>query len=261
MPPLRVRYSGTMIVASLSEFLGWLGGASLWFVSNLGAPVLTGAVAGLAVPFVFRWESKAGEVRRHNREATDLNEDFRRFMSDLDRQVEGVVRRCLKEKGVEDLRTDVVAKQRAEEGRAPVAAILEADSPDITAALRAVGRTLGWTQEVKDAMFDALWRYRDEALRKRGKFIQLVEAEGKRHERYRRRKGCTYPALKLSEEARKILALWRERPNLFEDRAGDLLVHEDLTATERDLSVLETEGGFTWEAAKEAIRVADSQVG
>lgn len=246
-----------MIVALLSEIFCWLSGAAAWAVGNLGAPILTGAVAGLAVPLAFRWESTPGEVRQHDREVADLNEDFRRFMSDLSREVDVVVRKCLNEKSIKDFKADMAAKRREKEGRAPVADILEPDSPDITAALQAVGRMVQWTRVTKDAMFDALWRFRDEALRKQGKFIQLVEAESKRPARNRRRKGCGYPALQLSEEAREMLASWRKRPNPFEGQ-GDLLVDNDLTTSEPNLPALETENGFTWEAAKKAIFGPDS---
>jgi hypothetical protein len=241
-----------MILASLSEILCWLGEAVTWTASNFGAPILTGAVAGLAVPLAFRWESTPGEVRQHNREVADLNADFRRFMSDLSRQVEHEHQACVAEMSVEIAKREMEDQRRDAEGLPP-------QNPDLATELRRLGQRIGWTKRTTAAMFDALWRYRDEALRKRGKFIQIVEAESPRHEWYRRRKGCGHPALRLSEDARTVLDSWRKRPNPFEGSPEDLLVIRDLTAMELTLLPLELESGLTWAAAKRSILAAEDR--
>lgn len=226
------------------EILCWLGGAIAWSAGLFGAPILTGAVAGLAVPLAFRLESTPSEVRQHNREALDLTEDFRRFMSDLARQVQLVFRKAQSEMRIEQIKAGLAESN--------------GEKPELMDHLRRLENTHRWEREAKDAMDDALWRYRDEALRKRGKFIQIVESEGGRHERRRRRKQF-YPQLAISEEARQALESWRSRPNPFSDKGADdpLLAEYDPTALERDLFAFEKDDGLTWDAAKAAILSAD----
>jgi len=231
-----------MDLAPLGEIVCWIGGAAVWVFANLGAPILTGAVAGFAVPLAFRWESTPGEVRQHNREAMDLNEDFRRFMSDLGRQVQGTFRRLESEKRVAEIKANI-----------------QDEEPPLFDRLEHIGEKYRWEREAKEAMDDALWRYRDEALRKRGRFLALAESESKRHER-RRRSRNSYPTLAISQEARQALDSWRSRPNPFAEFDGDedrLLADFDPTGTEFDLLPLETDQGLTWDAAKQAILAAD----
>lgn len=225
------------------EILGWLGGAIAWSAGSFGAPILTGAAAGLAVPLAFRLESTPAEVRQHNREVLDLTEDFRRFMSDLARQVQLTFRKAQGEMRVEEIKANVAE---------------DSDDVELRDALQAMANKHRWEREVKEAMDDALWRYRDEALRKRGKFIQIVESESKRHE-WRRRRKQSYPVLAISLEARQALESWRSRPNPFSSEGDDdpLLAEYDPTATERDLLAFEKDEGLTWDAAKAAILSAD----
>ncbi len=231
-----------MAFAFLYEIVDWIGGVAGWAFENLGAPILTGAVAGFVVPLAFRWESTPGEVRQNNREAMDLNEDFRRFMSDLSRQVQGAFRRLESEKRVFEIKAN-----------------LQDEEPSMHDRLQHVADKLRWEREAKEVMNDALWRYRDEVLRKRGRFLALVESESARHERRRRSRGF-YPVLAISEEARQALASWRSRSNPFSEtkESDDLLLADfDPTATEFDLLPLETAEGLTWDAAKQAIHAAD----
>lgn len=235
------------ILGLLSEFLGSLGEAATWSAKNIGTPILAGAVAGLAVPLAFRWERTPAEVRQHNREVADLNEDLRRFMSDLSRQVEKAIRACLSEKRAAEIKANIERDGKADHER------------PLYERLNEVGNQVRWERESSAAMFDALWRYRDEVLRKRGRFLQIVEAETARHKHYRGRKGCGYPVLRLPDQARGALGSWRRRPNPFTEESDDLHVEEDVTALELALLPLETDDGLTWKAAQKAILMADKQ--
>jgi hypothetical protein len=248
-----------MILAFVSEIVCSVGDGIAWLASTFGVPILIGAAAGFVVPIAFRWESTPGDVRQHNREITDLNEDFRRFMSDLSRQVERQHRESQSEMYVEVARDEMVEQRREQEGLPPPKSILEVDDPELPSALERIQRRLRWERRTQDAMFEALWQFRDEALRKRGKFIQIVEKESTRHEWYRRWKRRAHPSLQLSEEAREALESWRKRPNPFQDQPEDLLVREDLTAMELALLPLETQDGLTWAVAEAAIAKADRE--
>ena len=238
----------------ICDVLCWLGGAAVWAFNNLGAPILAGAVAGLIVPLVLRRETTPAEVLQHNREAKDLNEDFRRFMSDLSRQVEGVFREAEGQMNFKKMVKESLDRELEEEGKPPLDPSVGASSPDLATALEEMQNRHRWKKECAAAMEDALWRYRDEALRKRGKFLQLVEAEADRHDRYRARKGIEFPALKLDEEAREALDSWRERqPNPFDTGIPRLLPRHDVSAMEIVLMPFEKEAGLTWKAAKQAI--------
>jgi hypothetical protein len=228
-----------MALVAFCEIVCSIGGVTGWALRNLCAPILTGAVAGFVVPLAFRWESTPGEIRQHNREAKDLNEDFRRFMSDLGRQVQGAFRRLESERHVAEIKAN-----------------LQEEEPSVRDRLQQVADRYRREREAKEVMGDALWRYRDEALRKRGRFLALVESESKRHERRRRARG-SYPVLAISQEARQALASWRSRSNLFSetDEGDDLLLADfDPTASEFVLLPLETDEGLTWDAAKQAVR-------
>jgi hypothetical protein len=172
----------------------------------------------------------------------DLNEDFRRFMSDLGRQVQGTFRRLESEKRVAEIKAN-----------------LQEEESSVHDRLQQVADLYRWEREAKEVMGDALWRYRDEALRKRGRFLALGESESRRHERRRRSRG-SYPVLAISRGARQALASWRSRSNLFsETEEGDdlLLADFDPTATGFDLLPLETDEGLTWNAAKQAVLTSD----
>lgn len=226
------------MTASICDILTWIGGAAAWFASNLGAPILTGVVAGLAVPFALRWESSWSEVRRHNREALDLNEEFRRFVSDLSRKVERHFRTFGGEQGMWKFKSEALARWESRE-------------LPVEDRLQRVADEARWRNEAEEIMQDALWRYRDEAIRKRQQFIELADAESKRHER-RRRRIKQFPVLRLPEEGRRAVASWRKRPNPFGDEPAHLEAQIDLTAAEPTLGIFETEEGFTWPAAKNA---------
>lgn len=215
------------------EILSWLGGALAWSAGSFGAPILTGLVAGFAIPLAFRWESTPGEVRQHNREAADLDANLRRFVADLGREVEALFRE-FKSAG----RRKVIERN--------ISPDYDEDA-ELREGLRDTLDHKRWREEGVAAMEDALHRYRDEALRSREKFLELVESESRRHQRRRARENA-YPALQLSPEDRRVLAAWRKRPDPF---GGDrkLEVEEDLTDGEILLEALETEDGLTWVAA------------
>jgi hypothetical protein len=226
-----------MLIASLSDILVWLGGAVVWFADNLGAPIVTGAAAGLAVPLALRWESASSQVRRHNREVGDLNDDFRRFMADLSRDVEAVFRQFSVERNMWSIRDEARERWAPEE------------KPNLAERLQHTADVSRWMNESQEAMHDAIWRYRDEALRKRRRFLELVEVEGRRHTRLRR-KTNSYPALRLPKGARDALSSWHRRPNPYAESVADLQAPGDLSAEEPSLVVFETEEGLTWDAAK-----------
>jgi hypothetical protein len=66
-----------------------------------------------------------------------------------------------------------------------------------------------------------LHEYRDEASRKLRAVDDLIEAEGRWHRWYRRRKRRPVPALGLDDEGAAILRRWREAAEVDPSRAED----------------------------------------
>lgn len=236
----------------LGDLVHWGGQAVTWAAEHLGAPILTGVVAGLAVPFALRWQSTSAEVQLHNREALELNREFRRFVSDLDRQVARQRTEHLRQWIDYLVRAEVTEIMRGNEEKLSQDELLAVEHPDLPTPQERIGHRDRWVAQLEASNFDALWQFRDEALRKREQYIQIVESEARRHHRYRRRKGSGHPALRLSEWDLRSLGAWREQRNPFGGKPS-IIKPEDVTTNEHELRVLETNEGLTWEEAQRSI--------
>jgi hypothetical protein len=218
--------------------LDWIGDAATWFGENALAPVVTGTLAGLAVWFAQRWEAIPAEIERHDRAVARINDDLRRYTHDLDGETDRELASLKREWSIYD-RLLAIRRRR-----------------DLPATWRRSREARKKLEDLREAarrvMFMALWRARDELLRKREEFVEIANSEGPRHARRRRRRKIYHPRMELPPDAAERIAQWRDRDDPFSP-GKRLHVESDPTDPTREpvLASLLERGGLDWSEAAE----------
>jgi hypothetical protein len=162
------------------SFLHALGDVAAYAGEHVALPV---AVAWLTVK-----SATTGAVRRQiertDRLVANLDEDLRRWMRDRDHAA--------------DVRMSEITQQANAAGVGLGGAIPQARGKVYRIVLH---------------------EYRGEASRKLRALDDLLDAEGRWHRWYRRRKGRPVPTLELDDESAAILAKWREATDVDPSRA------------------------------------------
>jgi hypothetical protein len=149
--------------------------ANLWSVAHaIGLPVICSALASWVTHLITTRRSVRAVATRNDRRAIEINEDLRRWIADRDQAAE--------------VRMAEVTQRAGRAGVTRGGALPQATGKVYRIVLR---------------------EYRDAASSKQREFDALLDTEGRRHHRWRRRHQRLAPVLRVPAASQVVLDRWR----------------------------------------------------